>query len=94
MPIYEYRCTSCDVVIEVMQSIRERRKTKCESCGGKLEKMISRTSFQLKGGGWYNEGYGSKSKSDDSKPEKSEPSKKSGSDTKKKKKDNKGSSSS
>jgi predicted nucleic acid-binding Zn ribbon protein len=33
----------------------------CPRCGGgPIQKMISRTNFSLKGGGWYNEGYGSK----------------------------------
>lgn len=58
MPIYEYRCTSCEEVFEVMQRVGDRRKRTCESCGGKLEKLVSRTSFQLKGGGWFDQGYG------------------------------------
>jgi len=94
MPIYEYRCTDCNIVLEVLQRINERRKTTCETCGGKLEKMIARTSCQLKGGGWYKEGYGSSAKSDKSETTKTDSSKKSSSETKKKKKDNKGSSSS
>jgi putative FmdB family regulatory protein len=59
MPIYEYRCTRCGEVTEVLQRVNEAPKRKCRSCSGKLEKLISRTSFQLKGGGWYNEGYSS-----------------------------------
>ncbi|MDH3628092.1 MAG: zinc ribbon domain-containing protein [Acidobacteriota bacterium] len=62
MPIYEYRCTGCDEAFEVLQGVNERQKRTCEKCGGKLEKMVSRTSFQLKGGGWYSEGYGSSGK--------------------------------
>ena len=37
------------------------RDESCERCKGKLEKLISRTAFQLKGGGWYAHGYDSKS---------------------------------
>ena len=58
MPIYEYRCTSCGRTVEALQKFSDAPLTECESCGGKLEKLISRTAFQLKGGGWYSEGYG------------------------------------
>lgn len=57
MPIYEYRCRKCGQVIEAMQSIHDRPLRKCRSCSGSLEKIISRTAFMLKGGGWYSEGY-------------------------------------
>jgi putative FmdB family regulatory protein len=57
MPIYEYRCRKCGQVIEAMQSIHDRPLRKCRSCSGSLEKIISRTAFMLKGGGWYAEGY-------------------------------------
>ena len=58
MPIYEYRCTSCGRTVEALQKLSDAPLAECESCGGKLEKLISRTAFQLKGGGWYSEGYG------------------------------------
>ena len=58
MPIYEYRCTSCGRTVEALQKLSDAPLTECASCGGKLEKLISRTAFQLKGGGWYSEGYG------------------------------------
>jgi putative FmdB family regulatory protein len=57
MPIYEYRCKSCGKVIEVIQQFRDRPLRKCRTCSGRLEKLISRTAFHLKGGGWYAEGY-------------------------------------
>lgn len=57
MPIYEYRCTSCGHQIEVMQKMSERPLRKCSKCAGRLEKLISRAAFQLRGGGWYAEGY-------------------------------------
>ena len=57
MPIYEYRCRKCGQVIEAMQSIHDRPLRKCRSCSGSLEKIISRTAFMLKGGGWCAEGY-------------------------------------
>jgi len=63
MPIYEYRCRSCGQTIEAMQRMSDRPLRKCRKCSGKLEKIISRTSFALKGGGWYAEGYNKSVKS-------------------------------
>ena len=57
MPIYEYQCKSCGKVIEVIQKFGDRPLRKCRACSGRLEKLISRTSFQLKGGGWFEHGY-------------------------------------
>jgi putative FmdB family regulatory protein len=61
MPIYEYRCTDCDKHVEKMQKVSDEPLTKCESCGGKLEKMISLSGFQFKGAGWYITDYSGKS---------------------------------
>lgn len=59
MPLYEYSCTKCHKNLEVMQKLAEAPLKKCPSCGGKLVKNLSATSFQLKGGGWYKDGYSS-----------------------------------
>ncbi len=59
MPLYEYRCGSCEKVFEVIQSFSSRPKRKCEECGGALKKLVSRSGFVLKGGGWYKSDYGS-----------------------------------
>lgn len=54
MPIYEYRCAECKAEFEVWQKISEKPIPKCEKCGSrKIAKLISQTSFQLKGTGWY-----------------------------------------
>jgi putative FmdB family regulatory protein len=53
MPLYEYRCRSCENLFEYMQGISERPKRRCEECGGSLEKLVSRAGFVLKGTGWY-----------------------------------------
>lgn len=53
MPIYEYVCEKCGSRIEVMQKVTDEPLKRCRSCRGKLEKVISRTSFHLKGSGWY-----------------------------------------
>jgi len=53
MPIYEYRCEKCGSHIEVIQKISDPPLKRCSKCRGKLEKTLSRTSFQFKGSGWY-----------------------------------------
>lgn len=52
MPIYEYRCDKCGT-FEITQRITEKPLGKCPTCKGKVKKLISNTSFQLKGTGWY-----------------------------------------
>lgn len=62
MPIYEYRCRDCGEEFEYQQRMSEDPKSVCESCRGTLERLISRTSFHLKGGGWYKDLYASPKK--------------------------------
>lgn len=62
MPIYEYRCPDCGHEFERLQSYKDPAVTDCPSCGaGQVKKLISKTSFALKGGGWYKDHYGLKS---------------------------------
>ncbi len=72
MPIYEYRCTSCEQVHEFLQSINDDPVSKCPECDGVLEKLFSAPAFQFKGSGWYVTDYAdkkeAKSKSDSSEP--------------------------
>lgn len=82
MPIYEYRCAKCGHTLEAIQKIDDRPLSKCPECSGKLEKLVSRAAFQLKGGGWFSEGYGGGSSS--TKSESSEKSKSGDSGEKKK----------
>jgi putative FmdB family regulatory protein len=75
MPIYEYICGKCGSHTEVLQKITDEPLKRCSECRGKLEKIVSRTSFQLKGSGWYQTDYsrsgsGSESKKKDSKESK------------------------
>jgi putative FmdB family regulatory protein len=53
MPIYEYECLDCGKKLEVMQKFNDSPLKTCSQCGGRLHKLISRTSFILKGNGWY-----------------------------------------
>ncbi len=59
MPVYEYGCESCQKVTEEMQKFSDAPLTDCPACGGKgtLKKLISRSSFALKGTGWYTTDY-------------------------------------
>lgn len=61
MPIREYKCKNCGNYIEIIQGINEKPLQECPKCGGKLEKLISNTSFQLKGSGWYKTDYAASS---------------------------------
>ena len=62
MPIYEYKCQKCGI-IEVTQRITEKPLAKCPTCKSKIKKLISNTSFQLKGTGWYITDYARKGQS-------------------------------
>ncbi len=60
MPIYEYVCGGCGKKHEAMQKISDKPLRKCPVCGAnKLKKALSLSGFQLKGGGWYKDGYSS-----------------------------------
>lgn len=59
MPIYEYKCEACGKEHEAFQSFSDDPLTVCPHCGGSLRKLISSSSFVLKGSGWYADGYGS-----------------------------------
>ena len=61
VPIYEYRCENCGEELEKFQRIKEETLVDCPKCGqSKLARLISRTSFILKGKGWYATDYGRK----------------------------------
>ncbi|SHN50722.1 FmdB family zinc ribbon protein [Desulfovibrio litoralis] len=67
MPIYEYHCEDCQQLFEHWQTSHTPQETiDCPICKGKGHKIISNTSFVLKGGGWYATEYG-KSKSENTK---------------------------
>src|SRR5262245_31108162 len=73
MPIYEYTCQKCGRHLEVMQKMSDKPLTRCPECKGKLEKIFSQTSFQLKGSGWYASDYSNSGKAEKSeKPDKGE----------------------
>ncbi|HOQ72385.1 MAG TPA: zinc ribbon domain-containing protein [Smithellaceae bacterium] len=53
MPIYEYQCRKCGKQFEAFQGITEPDLKTCRFCRGKVQKMMSLSSFSLKGTGWY-----------------------------------------
>ena len=73
MPIYEYACEKCGDEFEVEQRITDDPVKSCPSCRSrKVKKLISQTSFVLKGGGWYSDLYSSKKGKGDDKSEKTD----------------------
>jgi putative FmdB family regulatory protein len=65
MPLFEYKCPHCDLVIEVIQN-RESVAPVCAPCESRhqirvqMGRQISRTNFSLKGSGWARDHYGLK----------------------------------
>ncbi len=59
MPIYEYECPKCGV-FEAMQKITDPPLKRCPTCKSRVRKLVSLSSFQLKGSGWYATDYANK----------------------------------
>lgn len=72
MPIYEYRCKKCRKIFERFQKISDDPLKECPDCNGRVLRLISETSFSLKGDGWYKDGYSSKKGEEAAKKEKTE----------------------
>lgn len=51
--MYEYLCAKCGKLFEKIEKFSARRTQKCPHCGGKAERQLSASGFQLKGSGWY-----------------------------------------
>ncbi len=60
MPIYEYKCRKCGRQFEAFQGITDPELKSCKFCKGKVNKLVSISSFSLKGSGWYATDYGGK----------------------------------
>lgn len=86
MPIYEYACEKCKSEFEVEQRITDDPVKSCPKCRSrKVKRLISRTSFVLKGSGWYSDLYssaGAKTKSESESAKESSSDSKPKSDTK------------
>lgn len=54
MPIYAYRCSSCDCQKDVMQKMSDAPVSTCPECGKEtFSKQLTAAGFQLKGSGYY-----------------------------------------
>ncbi|MBI3180073.1 MAG: zinc ribbon domain-containing protein [Deltaproteobacteria bacterium] len=74
MPIYEYECRGCGKTFEVFQKHSDPPPVSHECGSSNLQRVMSRTSFVLKGSGWYVTDYARKEKKDGGdKSDKSEP---------------------
>ena len=72
MPIYEYKCQKCGNQFEVFQGISDPEVKSCKFCKGKVQKLVSLSSFSLKGSGWYVTDYKGKKPAATAKTEKAE----------------------
>jgi len=63
MPIYEYECLNCGKTTEAMQRFSDAPLSVCPCCGGELRKLISMSTFHLRGSGWYVTDYSGKNQS-------------------------------
>jgi len=66
MPVYEYRCDSCNHQFDLRQKFSDPPADRCPKCGGTVRKLVSAVSFSLKGAGWFGDGYGTKAESTNS----------------------------
>ncbi|MGK5084218.1 FmdB family zinc ribbon protein [Bdellovibrionota bacterium FG-1] len=57
MPLYEYQCSACSKVFETMQKFSDAPLSECPECNGPVSKLVSMSSFSLKGSGWYTTDY-------------------------------------
>ena len=58
MPLYEYYCLECEQFFERIVSYKKRDLQTCDDCDTHdVKRAISKSSFRLKGGGWYKDGY-------------------------------------
>ena len=64
MPVYEYRCTSCEERTEAQQHVGDPPLSKCPRCGEALERVVSAPALQFKGSGWYVTDYARRGGSD------------------------------
>ena len=66
MPLYEFQCSACQKIHEVMQKFSDAPLAECPDCKGPVTKMISLGSFALKGHGWYTTDYKRAGRKDES----------------------------
>lgn len=60
MPLYEYQCSDCGQLLEVIQKFSDEPLSTCTDCGGRVERLLSAPAIQFKGAGWYVNDYAKK----------------------------------
>lgn len=53
VPTYQYTCSSCEELLEVVQSFSDEALSVCPKCGGELRKVFSAAGVVFKGAGFY-----------------------------------------
>jgi putative FmdB family regulatory protein len=56
VPLYEYQCKGCQVAFEILSKV-SAPPPPCPECAGEVRKLVSESSFSLKGEGWAQDGY-------------------------------------
>lgn len=57
MPLYEFLCPKCNKIVEIIKNIDDNRQEICPECREIMAKLVSKSSFVLKGSGWARDGY-------------------------------------
>jgi putative FmdB family regulatory protein len=58
MPLYEYRCQTCDNLYQRIERVSEPSIAVCPECGGEARRLLGAPALQFKGSGWYVNDYG------------------------------------
>lgn len=53
MPTYQYTCSGCEELLEIVQGFSDDALTICPKCGGELKKVFSAAGVVFKGAGFY-----------------------------------------
>jgi len=59
VPIFDFKCDNCDTVVEKLVKSAET-ELKCNKCGASMSRQVGLSNFQLKGSGWFKDGYSTK----------------------------------
>jgi len=71
MPIYEFQCSACKAIREKWFSVKDAPDhIPCKECKGMMKRIISNTTFILKGTGWYQTDYKNKNTHSKKEPKK------------------------
>lgn len=74
MPIYEYECSNCHHQFELIQRINDAVIQQCPQCYQEtVIRLVSPSSFRLKGTGWYATDYNAPKKDSSNEPAKAAP---------------------